>query len=451
VDRPTAAEPQHWIDSTMVRALAFARNANDYSAGMRHPAARVIVTKQSSKRENLMPGPHTTSSVKCIATAAVLLLTPGSGAVAQAPTPAPRAICAAGGFLPGPASYKSVQMLPDHRVTFRLCAPNATWVTVTSSDVADVIPMNGGLPMTRDLQGLWSVTTPAAIAPDNYRFSFNVDGVSVPDPQGTTFSLTRVGQFGTFEVLGTEGAFQTFDKTIPHGVVSVIDYWSVSLGALRRAHVYTPPGYMRDSAHYPVLYLVHGAGDSDDSWTSVGHAQYILDNLIAAGKAKSMIVVMPFGHTPERQGANMMANNDFAQDLFKDLIPYVDGHFRSIDKASARGMAGLSMGGAHTLQFGLTHPEMFNYIGVFSMGLMSPDQATTYETTNAKALAQSGKSMKLVYYAIGSKDFLHASAAPTRAIMDKYGIKYVYHESDGGHTWINWRRYFADFAPQLFR
>jgi enterochelin esterase-like enzyme len=398
-----------------------------------------------------MSGPYNTASVKSFVIAIALFLNSGPGVLAQTPTPAPRAICAAGGFLPGPASYKSVEALPDRRVTFRLCAPNATWVTVTSSDVADVIPMNGGLAMTRDAQGLWSVTTPAPIAPDNYRFSFNVDGVAVQDPQGTTFSLTRVGQFGTFEVPGAEGAFQTFDKTIPHGVVSVIDYWSASLGVMRRAHVYTPPGYMRDSAHYPVLYLVHGAGDSDDSWTSVGHAQYILDNLIAAGKAKPMIVVMPFGHTPERPGANMMANNDFAQDLFKDLIPYVDGHFRTIDKPSARGMAGLSMGGAHTLQFGLTHPEIFNYIGVFSMGLMSAEQVAAYEATNAQALAQSGKSMKLVYYAIGNKDFLYASAAPTRAVMDKYGIKYVYHESDGGHTWINWRRYFADFAPRLFR
>src|SRR5580658_9132311 len=151
-----------------------------------------------------MSGPHNMSSAKYFAIAVALVLNPCLRALAQAPAPAPRPMCAAGGFLPGPASYKSVEALPDRRVTFRLCAPNATWVTVTSSDVADVIPMSGGLPMTRDAQGLWSVTTPAPIAPDNYRFSFNVDGVAVPDPQGTTFSLTRVGQFGTFEVPGAE-------------------------------------------------------------------------------------------------------------------------------------------------------------------------------------------------------------------------------------------------------
>lgn len=396
-----------------------------------------------------------TARAMYVAITLVLALQSGTWALAQAPPRAP-VTCAGNGFLPGPASYKSVESLPDHRVTFRLCAPNATWVSVTSSDLADVIPMGigggpAGLTMTRDAQGLWSVTTPAPVAPDTYRFSFNVDGVSVPDPQGTSFSLTRVGQFSTFEAPGAEGAFQTYDKAVPHGVVSVVEYWSASLGTLRRAHVYTPPGYMRDSAHYPVLYLVHGAGDSDDSWTSVGHAHYILDNLIAAGKAKAMIVVMPFGHTPEGKGANMLANTDFAQDFFKDLIPYVDEHFRTIKEPSARAMAGLSMGGAHTLQFGLTHPELFRHIGIFSMGFMTADQITAYEAANAQALSQSGKSMKLVYYAIGNKDFLYASAAPTRAMMDKYGIKYVYHESDGGHTWINWRRYFTDFAPRLFK
>jgi enterochelin esterase-like enzyme len=388
--------------------------------------------------------------------AAVLALAIHCDAWAQTPAPAPPsnaapATCAGSGFLPGPASYKSVEPLPDQRVTFRLCAPNAAFVSVTSSDLADVIPMGGGLPMTRNAQGLWSVTTPVPVAPDNYRFSFNVDGAVVPDPQGTTFSLTRVGQFSTFEMPGAEGAFQSYDKNVPHGIVSVVDYWSTSLGMMRRAHVYTPPGYMRDSAHYPVLYLVHGAGDSDDSWTSAGHANYILDNLIAAGKAKPMIVVMPFGHTPERKGANMLANSDFGQDLFKDLIPYVDGHFRTVAKPSARAMAGLSMGGAHTLQFGLTHPEVFRYVGIFSMGLMNADQIASYETANAPGLAQAGKSMSLVYYAIGNKDFLFASSTPTRAMMDKYGIKYVFHESDGGHTWINWRRYFADFAPRLFQ
>lgn len=368
---------------------------------------------------------------------------------AQAPT------CSARGPMGAP-TYKSVEQLADGRVAFRLCAPNAAWVSVTSTDMPDVIPMRAGggftdLAMSRDERGLWSVTTPVPVAPDTYRFNFNVDGVAVPDPQGTTFSLTRSGQFSTLEVFGPTGAFQSYDKGVPHGAVTVIEYWSASLATVRRAHVYTPPGYMRDNARYPVLYLVHGAGDSDDSWTSVGHANYIVDNLIASSKAKPMIVVMPFGHTPQRQGVNVLSNNDFSRDFLEDLMPYVEANFRTLNSRSSRAMAGLSMGGAHTLRVGLTHPELFAYTGIFSMGLLHADQVADYETQNAIALTQAGKSMRLVYYAMGKTDFLYASAAPTRAMMEKYGMKPVYNESEGGHVWINWRRYLEDFAPRLFR
>jgi enterochelin esterase-like enzyme len=233
--------------------------------------------------------------------------------------------------------------------------------------------------------------------------------------------------------------------------VSSIEYWSTTLGAKRRAHVYTPPGYMKNATRYPVLYLVHGAGDSDDSWTSVGHAHYILDNLIAAGKAKPMIVVMPFGHTPDRAGADLLVNEDFGNDLAKDLMPFVEANYRTINGPATRAMAGLSMGGAHTLQFGITHPERYGYVGVFSMGLMDTTQLASYEKRNADALRRSGKELKLVYYAVGKDDFLYRSIAPTRSLLEKYGVKSLYNESGGGHTWTNWRHYLNDFAPRLFR
>jgi enterochelin esterase family protein len=308
-----------------------------------------------------------------------------------------------------------------------------------------------GLAMEKAADGLWSVTTPKPIAPDNYRFWFHVDGAAVTDPQGTTYSPTRVGTTSTFEVTGDAGAFQTYNKHVPHGVVSQIEYWSKSLGEKRRAYVYTPPGYMKNTTRYPVFYLVHGAGDSDASWTTVGHANYIVDNLIAAGKAKAMIIVMPFGHTPERAGANMLTNTDFADDFLKDLIPYVEANYRTLNTPANRAMAGLSMGGAHTLNTGLTHSELFAYVGVFSMGLMNPQMVSDYETRNAAALKEAAKRTKLVYYAMGKMDFLYSSVAPTRALLDKYGVKHVYHESDGGHEWLNWRRYLEDFAPRLFK
>lgn len=367
-------------------------------------------------------------------------------ATAQAPQATPTS-CEQRGFLPAPATYKSVEVLADGRVAFRLCAPNASEVHVSSSDIPDL----STLPMSKGPMGLWSTTTPQAVAPDNYRYKFVVDGVPLPDPLATTFSRERTGTSSTLEVPGA--AFQSWDAHVPHGLVSVFEYWSDSLGVKRRAHIYTPPGYSRSSRRYPVLYLVNGAGDSDDDWTSNGHAQYILDNLIAAGKAKPMIIVMPNGHTPERPaGANILANTDFGDDLLKDLIPRIDATFRTIARPQSRAMAGLSMGGAHTLQFGLTHPDTFRYIGVFSMGLglNNAEDIPRYEAAHAAALARSAREMKLVYYAVGREDFLYGSIAPTRAMLNRHHITHVYHESGGGHTWSNWRRYLTDFAPRLF-
>jgi enterochelin esterase-like enzyme len=354
------------------------------------------------------------------------------------------------------AQYTSVEQLADGRVTFRLCAPDAREVRVVSTDIDYAIPMGfspgspRGLPMVKDATGLWEATSAVPIAADNYRYNFEVDGVRTPDPMATTFSRERMGINSTMELAGPEGAFQAWDPAIAHGVVSRVDYWSSPLDMRRGAYVYTPPGYMTGTDRYPVLYLVHGAGDSADSWTEVGHANTILDNLIAASRAKPMIIVMPFGHTPDRPAANMLANTDFGDDLHQALIPFVDANFRTIADRDHRAMAGLSMGGAHTLRFGLTRPDVFSRIGVFSMGLgMGPTDVADYTAANDDLLKRSASEMDLVYYAMGSTDFLYGTVAPTRAMLDQYQIAHHYHESDGGHTWINWRRYLTDFLPRL--
>ena len=353
------------------------------------------------------------------ALAAALAALPALGQPAPAAQPAS---CLPQGPFAGPAAYKSVEQLPDGRVTFRICAPGAQEVRVTSNDIDEAIPMGlapgttRGLAMSKDATGLWTATTAVPFPPDTYRFNFQVDGARVPDPQGTAFSHERVGTNSTFETVGPAGEFQTWRQDVPHG-----------------------------------------AGDSYDSWTSVGHANLILDNLIAAGKAKPMIVVMPFGHTPDRPntngGANILANTDFGDDLIGDLIPYVDGTFRTLADQPNRAMAGLSMGGSHTIRYGLTHPELFDHIGIFSMGLglQGNNDVSAYETANDTALKRAARDLDLVYYAMGKDDFLYGTVAPTRAMFAKYGIRDVYNESGGGHTWINWRRYLADFAPRLFR
>lgn len=385
-------------------------------------------------------------------------------AAAQSPPAAPASTaptnCATsrGPFL-GPTPIRSVEPLADGRITFRLCAPEASSVFFASSDLPDMPPPGGGAPglsMSRAADGVWSVTTAKAVDADNYRYHFVVNGVALPDPQASTFSQERNGTRSTFEKPGDAGAFQSFDRAVPHGLVSEFEYWSATLGVKRRAHVYLPPGYTKGGQRYPVLYLVNGAGDSDDNWTSTGHAHYILDNLIAARKARPMIIVMPAGHTPDRPGTSLLANADFGADLLQELVPAVDATFRTDARPQSRAMAGLSMGGAHTLNFGLPHPEVFRHVGIFSMGLGAgmagtPEDLKRYETQHAAALARAAREMKLVYYAMGKDDFLYGTVAPTRAMLERAGIRHVYNETGGGHTWINWRRYLADFAPRLFR
>ena len=384
---------------------------------------------------------------------AAALLCFATAALAQPAPPGPQQPgCRPQGF--NAPRYRSVEELPDGRVTFRLCAPEASEVWVTNIDIQP--PNFGsakGLVLTKDSSGLWTGTTAQPIPPETYRYNFLIDGVKVPDPMSTIFVEDRTGTNSVMDVGGGVG-FARWTKDVPHGAVAQLRYWSNSLGVVRRAHVYTPPGYMKGAGRYPVLYLVHGAGDSDEAWTGNGRAHLILDNLIAAGKAKPMIVVMPAGHTPDRLGTDLLGNADFGNDLIKDLIPYIDANYRTIPNANMRAMAGLSMGGAHTIRFGLTHPELFRSVGIFSMGLGAlnrKDEIAAYEATNGPALQRAAKKMKLVYYAMGKTDFLYSSAAPTRAVFDKYGIKYVYNETDGGHWWQNWRRYLLDFAPRLFK
>jgi len=386
-----------------------------------------------------------------------------AGAAMAAPAMAQNASCQKPWFTPQAPPVQSFEVLPDGRVTFRLCAPQAHEVLATSSDAGEVIPMGfpGGTPqglaLTRDDTGLWSGTTAKPFKPGPYRYAFRVDGIRTADPYAQAFSRTRYGIEAVLEVPGSR--FQAWDASLPHGAVASVDYWSASLKSRRRAHVYTPPGYEKGgNQRYPVLYLVHGAGDNDESWTGIGHANQILDRMIAAGKVKPMIVVMPDGHTPDAARAIDFHAHDFGDDLTRDLIPLIDRTYRTTPTADARAMAGLSMGGSHTIREGLTRPGTFHWIGIFSMGVgigsqtgVDPKRIEEFATENAAALKQAGRDMHLVYFAMGKEDFLYASVKPTREVFDRFGIAHVYHESEGGHTWMNWRDYLADFAPRLFK
>jgi enterochelin esterase family protein len=267
---------------------------------------------------------------------------------------------------------------------------------------------------------------------------------------------------------------------VPHGAVAAVTYYSTALQKVRRMHVYTPPGYELGGGKFPVFYLLHGAGDADDSWTSVGRAGFILDNLIAAKKATPMIVVMPAGHTSQTTGgrgaAPGAAADEFEQDFVKDIVPYVEKSYRVIADRPHRAIAGLSMGGSQTLNIATSHLDQFTYVGVFSSGLISmfgggrgrgpapapgaaaapapavaPDPAWEQQHIAALDNATTKKGLKLFWFATGSEDALMPTTKSTVELFKKHGFSPAFKESAGGHTWANWRDYLNEFAPQLFK
>ena len=403
----------------------------------------------------------------------------------------------------GPAAPQvtSPEVMPDKRVAFRIYAPNAQAVRLAAGDIQGLGQNNQ---LTKAANGVWELVV-GPIDPGTYRYNFNVDGVSTIDPRSPFTSESNNNVWSMVHVPGLEFADT---KNVPHGAVAAVNYYSTALGTFRRMHVYTPPGYERGSEKYPVFYLLHGAGDSDDSWTSVGRAGFILDNLIAEKKAKPMIVVMPAGHTrrgaaaPGAIAAN--ATEEFVNDFTKDVMPYVEKNYRVLTDRANTAIAGLSMGGNHAIQVAIPNLSRFAYVGVYSSGLLgasfpgvttgrggrgaappattapanapaaapaapaaappaAPAAATPapppqpsaeeWQTKHAANLDNAGlkKGLKLFWFATGKDDFLLQTTNATVEMFKKHGFTPVFQETPGGHTWINWRNYLNEFAPQLFR
>ena len=337
---------------------------------------------------------------------------------------------------------------PDKHVTFSLYAANAKTVAVRGEWMEFMQSMKG-MDLQRADNGVWSLTV-GPVAPGIYRYSFLVDGVQVADPRNPSSSQALSFVHSLFAIPGLD--YQDITG-VAHGAVQTVWYQSKSLGVLRRMHVYTPPGYEGNATKYPVFYLLHGASDSDDSWSTVGHAGFIMDNLIAAGKAKPMIVVMPAGHTqPIFVWGQPLDTSDFEKDFESDILPYVESHYRVIADRQHRAIAGLSMGGMHTLNISIPNLKQFAYVGVFSSGWF-PGILEASEKKFATALddANAKKDLKLVWFSTGSQDFLLGATKNTITLLERHGFKVEYHESGGGHTWENWRDYLHQFAPRLFQ
>jgi len=370
-------------------------------------------------------------------------------AAAQAPAERPR--------MPMPQGPRVVspEVAADRRVTFRILAPKAGAVRLSGTDIPDNVQ---GTPLTKGAEGVWEGTL-GPLAPGSYRYNFDVDGVAVIDPRNPSTSESNEN---TWSLVHVPGADFMDAKDVPHGAVAEVTYYSKALKRFRRMHVYTPPGYEKGGGKYPVFYLLHGAFDCDDSWTTVGRAGFILDNLIAAGKARPMVVVMPAGHTgPFSFGAPRPPVDDFVADFTGDVMPYAESHYRVRTDRAHRALAGLSMGGGHTLTIGLSNLEKFAHLGVFSSGVFgitgrgpgAGAPGPSFEEQHRAALddAKIKKGLELFWFATGKDDFLVETSRATVEMLKKHGFDIVYKETSGGHTWANWRDYLGEFAPQLFR
>jgi len=348
----------------------------------------------------------------------------------------------------------SPQVQDDGSVLFQLLAPNAQSVSFDSPDL-------GGMPepgeMTKNAEGIWSLKYGPVDPPIAMRYRFKVDGVDFADPSARGTSEANGTVFSLVVIPGLK--FQDIEN-VPHGAVAEVHYYSKVLGRFRRLHVYTPPGYQADQNTYPVLYLLHGATDSDDSWTTVGRANYILDNLIAAGKAVPMVVVMPDGHVT-RAGVPNTSGGSFEDEFAQDIRPMIEKNYRVRTDRADRAIAGLSMGGAQTLNIAFANLSDFGYVGVFSSGIFGlarggrggqaqgPDWEEQHGAVLDNAALKQG--LKLIWFATGRDDGLIQVSRGTVDILRKHGFEVQFTETDGAHWWKNWRNYLHEFAPLLFQ
>ena len=396
---------------------------------------------------------------KVVTTACVLAIAIVNGQAPPAPPPGapqPPTTGARGGGRGGP-QLVSPEVKPDKTVTFRFRAPNANQVTVIGE-------LDGKTyPMTKDEAGVWSATI-GPLEPDVYNYQFNVDGVIAMDPVNPAVKL-GFGAFppaNMFEIPGDE-----FDdaREVPHGTVRIETYHSKSMGVPRTLWMYTPPGYETGNTRYPVLYLLHGSGNTESSWMLTGRANYILDNLIASGKSKPMIIVNPLGYV--RQGVNLAPERPVVsgpapagpgaapggglvgKDLLEDVIPFVEQKFRTLKDADNRAIGGLSMGGGQTVAIGFANPDKFHSIIVMSAGAQNAEQ--NYPGF-FKDPAATNKQLKLLWVGIGKDDKLvMAGNNALKESLIKTGIKHTYRETTGRHEWVVWRHHLHEVAPLLFR
>lgn len=338
----------------------------------------------------------------------------------------------------------SPEVKDDHSVVFRLRAPKSQSVMLRG------LWDRKQVEMTKGEDDVWSITVPP-IPAGVWEYSFIVDGLTIIDPANPAQKPQRNPSASMLHLPGTPPNVWDF-QDVPHGTVHQHAFFSKSLNSLREFWVYTPPGYEVDaSTKYPLFVLQHGSGDRHETWVVYGKAHWILDNLIAAGKAKPMIMVMlnghPLGQVP-REMADRRAESlkAFKHELFEDALPLVEQRYRVSPDREQRAIAGLSMGGWQSLSTGLTNLDKFAWIGSFSGAVDENEIKPALDDT-----AGTNAKLKLLWIACGEKDFLLERNNQLIATLKSRGVNYEWHQTAGDHSWPVWRNYLADFAPKLFR
>ncbi|MEO7190749.1 MAG: alpha/beta hydrolase-fold protein [Vicinamibacterales bacterium] len=395
-----------------------------------------------------------------VVAAAIAAVFVGTGVASGQVAPTPPAAVAAAGGRGAQDTLLSPEVHPDRTVTFRIRAPQASSVALTGDWLATPASSTGGpLPMTKDASGVWSVTS-APLEPTVHLYFFTVDGMTIADPINPRLKLRVRTSASLVDVPGSPiPVWQMRD--IPHGSVDWNWHHSDVYNDAHEVMVYLPPGYFTSNTKYPVLYLVHGAGDTALAWTTAGAANLILDSLIAEKKAVPMIVVMPFNGSnapagsaaaPGGRGTGTAASTfPFEDYMVKELIPYIDGKYRVAAGRQNRAMAGLSAGGAATYNVGLKHLELFSSFGLFSAaGLGGAGLAAKYPALAADVNAANAR-INVLWIGCGVEDPFDVPAKALDAELTKLQIRHGYANRAGGHVWPVWRWALAEFVPQIFQ
>jgi enterochelin esterase-like enzyme len=341
----------------------------------------------------------------------------------------------------------SPEVHPERTLTLRLYAPNAREVLLVGPTI--VAALKGTKSLTKDAKGVWSITV-GPLDPAIYSYGFAVDGaIRIPDRANPNVEQRRWGHTSFVEIPGDPHTPRDY-RPVAHGTIHEHAYDSKSLSAPRPFVVYTPPGYERSKAHYPVLYLLHGSTQIEESWTRVGGAQIILDNLLADGKMKPMIVVMPYGHVgrqmipaPAGSGRGGGEAAGFEKDLISEVMPDAEQNYRVLNGAANRAILGLSMGGGEAMLTGLHHSELFGYIGAFS-------GVANYRSDLEKIGPAALNKYKMIWLGCGADDSLYGSNKAVSDWMDKNNVRHVFRTIPGAHVWPVWHEFLAEAAPLLF-